>query len=70
MQMQLQNEGPTPKELLKSVTCSSDNENCMMGICQICKYKIVDISYTEDFNVKFCKWVTVKEERKIRTKLK
>lgn len=60
----------TPKELLKSVTCSSDNESCMMGRCQICKYKIVDVSYTEDFNVKFCKWVTVKEERKIKNTTK
>lgn len=42
----------------------------MMGRFQVCKYEIVDVSYTEDFNVKFCKWVTVKEETKIKNKTK
>lgn len=57
-------------ELMATIVCSVKSETCMMGTCDTCKDKNVTFSYEENYRVKFFKWVSVKEERKIKNKIK
>lgn len=56
-------------ELLEAVTCSKEDENCLMGTCSDCLKKSLTFSVPEDVNdITYFKWVNVVEKRTIKEK--
>lgn len=60
----------TSREVIDSVVCSPDKEECMLGLCHVCKDLKIDFNCENDFKVKYWKWQTVTENRVIRNKVK
>ena len=53
--------------ILKSVVCSTDNQSCMYGKCQICNMKCITTEeHYENERIEWQEWKTIKENRTIK----
>ncbi|KAJ2950774.1 hypothetical protein O0L34_g9039 [Tuta absoluta] len=50
-------------DVAKSVTCSTDNDTCMMRQCNLCSHKAPEISEFEDGPICYKKWTKISEQR-------
>ncbi|XP_053600424.1 uncharacterized protein LOC128669545 [Plodia interpunctella] len=53
----------TSNDIAKSVTCSTDNDECMMRNCPICCHKVPALNTFEDGLISYKKWTKVSEQR-------
>lgn len=55
----------TSNDIAKTVTCSTDDDECMMKKCDSCSHKVPQINLFEDSPITYKKWIKIVEQRTI-----